>query len=107
MKLILDKVLREYRYTSLDELNAVLGLYNVQACRGKEESEGYRHRGLYYRVLTDDGRPTGHHFRAGAFDNHPGIGYLELRFAANRQEELEHRRRLTGSIDYSLLGGRD
>lgn len=104
MKLILDKVLPEYRYTSLDELNAVLGLYNVQACRGKEDSEGYRQRGLYYRVLTDDGRPTGHYFRAGAFGTHPGIGYLELRFAASRQEELEHRRRLTGIIDYALLG---
>ena len=104
MKLILDKVLPEYRYTSLEELNALLGLYNVQACRGREDSEGFSNRGLYYRVLDDDGRPTGHYFRAGAFDNHPGIGYLETRFAAGQVEKLEHRRRLTGIIDYTLLG---
>ena len=104
VKLVLDKVLPEYRYTSLDELNAVLGLYNVQACRGREDSEGHRNRGLYYRVLGDDGVPTGHYFRAGAFDNHPGIGYLETRFATNQCEQLEHRRRLTGIINYALLG---
>ena len=104
MKLILDRVLPEYRYTSLDELNAVLGLYNVQACRGKEDPEGSHQRGLYYRVLGDDGRPTSHYFRAGAFGTHPGVGYLEGRFAVNRIEETEHRRRLTGIIDYSLVG---
>lgn len=104
MKLILDSVLPEYRYTSLDELNAVLGLYNVRACRGKEDTEGFRHRGLYYQVLGDDGLPTGHYFRAGAFDNHPGIGYLETRFAENQSEQQEHRRRLTGAIDYALVG---
>lgn len=104
MKVILDKVLPEYRYTSLEELNALLRLYNVEACRGRADSEGHLNRGLYYRVLSDDGQPTGHYFRAGAFDNHPGIGYLESRFAANQREELEHRRRLTGLIDYALIG---
>ena len=39
---VLDYVLSNYKYTSLAELNAVLGLYNLMADRGKEDGVIYK-----------------------------------------------------------------
>src|SRR3546814_223050 len=61
---VLETVLKKYKYASLAELNAVLGLYNVSAERGSEDSRTYKRRGLLYRVLDEKGKPIGEIGRA-------------------------------------------
>ena len=52
---VLDKVLTEYKYASLPELNAVLGLYDVTADWGGENSRVFKNNGLVSRVLDNEG----------------------------------------------------
>src|SRR5690606_23129346 len=56
---VLNAVLSSYKYTSLPELNAVLGLYNVMADHGSEKSKIFKGGGLVYRILDGQGKPTG------------------------------------------------
>jgi hypothetical protein len=57
---VLSKVLKQYRYTSLTGLNAILGLYNIKADRGSEDSRIYKNYGLVYRILDETGRLSGY-----------------------------------------------
>ena len=43
---VLETVIPQYRYTNLDELNAVLRLYNIKADRGREGTKQYQDGGL-------------------------------------------------------------
>lgn len=101
IKLVLETIVPGYKYTNLEELNAVLGLFNVRA---RETSAGYERRGLlYYPVLPNgkDGRTV---FKASSFPSQPTLPRLEERFAENLALREENRRRLTGTIDYALAG---
>lgn len=106
MKLVLETIIPEYRYTSLDELNAVLGLFNVKASRGKEGSMTYQHRGIVYYPLREDGRVGDICIRASAFPSRPTLDELEKRFAENLGIREGYSRRITSSIDYALAGSR-
>ena len=50
---VVQHVTEKFKYTSLEELNAVLRLYNVEAYRGKEDSRLFQRHGLLYRVLDE------------------------------------------------------
>ncbi|WP_242917338.1 relaxase/mobilization nuclease domain-containing protein [Pontibacter liquoris] len=100
--LVLEAVLPHYYYTSLAELNAVLGLYGVQADRGSEDSRMYRHRGLTYRVLDEAGRQLGVPLKASAFYSKPTLAYLEARFHQNESARLPHRARLKNKLALAL-----
>jgi hypothetical protein len=104
IKLVLDTIVPNYKYTNLDELNAVLGLFNVKASRGKEHSMTYAHRGLIYYPLLPDGREGPAYFKASSFPSQPTLDRLEQRFAENLSAREEHRRRLISTIDYALAG---
>lgn len=101
---VLDKVVGQYQYTSLEELNAVLRLYNAEAYRGKEESKLYQFRGLIYRVLNERGKPTGSQIKASLFDSKPTLARLEKQFQVNladtrRQEYAQH---IQAAVDWAL-----
>lgn len=104
LKIALETIVPAYRYTNLDELNAVLGLFNVKASRGKEQSVTFKKRGLLYYPLLADGREGPAYFKASAFPSKPTLGFLETRFAENVNLREQHRRRLTSTIDYVLAG---
>ena len=104
IKLVLETIVPAYRYTDLNELNAVLGLFNVKASRGRESSLTYANRGLIYYPLLADGREGPAHFKASAFPSQPTLNRLEERFTENLSAREEHRRRLTSTIDYTLAG---
>jgi hypothetical protein len=101
---VLDKVLPHYKYTSLDELNAVLRLYNVEAYRGKEDSYLHQHRGLIYRVLDEDGRRTGTYIKASLFNSRPTLDRLEKKFELNLAEvqRQQHRQRVTANLEWNM-----
>src|SRR5665213_912496 len=52
---VLNKILKEYKFTSLPELNAVLQQYNIAADRGSSNSRIYQNHGLTYRILDANG----------------------------------------------------
>ena len=99
---VLDHVLNTFAYTSLDELNAILSLYRVRADRGREESLMYRSRGLYYRVLDDNGRKIGAPIKASAFDQDWKLDYLQQRFVANQSLQHEQLQRVRTMIDWTF-----
>jgi len=81
---VLHHVLEKYAYTSVDRLNAVLSLYNVMADKGSSQSRLYQNKGLYYRMLNDEGKRVGAPIKASAFESRPTLDYLERRFAENQ-----------------------
>jgi hypothetical protein len=100
---ILGVVIPQYRYASLPELNAVLGLYNVTADRGSEASFMHRHEGLLFRVLDENGNKTGTPIKASLFYMKPTLKNLQEKFLENEKLKQPHARRLRTAIDYVLL----
>ncbi|HEY4061132.1 MAG TPA: relaxase/mobilization nuclease domain-containing protein [Puia sp.] len=103
MTRILEAVVPVYRYSSLGELNAVLRLYNLQASRGKEESQTYKKRGLIYLPLKENGQPEGPYLKASCFRSRPTLKKLEQLFIVNQSLREPHRSRLTAAIDWILF----
>ena len=96
---VLDAVLDKYRYTSLAELNAVLGIYNIRADQGAEGSRVKRHGGLLYRVISDKGEPMGVPIKASLFHSRPTLSRLEVKFAKNKITAGPHKSRVKNVID--------
>lgn len=101
---VLDFVLKNYHYTSLPELNAVLQQYNVLADCGSENSRIRRNRGLVYRALDGQGNKAGVPVKASHFPGKPTISFLETRFTANQVARQPHKQRVKGAIDRVLSG---
>lgn len=96
---VLNAVTEKYKYGTLAELNAVLGLYNVQASRGVETSRCYRHRGLVYQILDHQGRPIGIPIKSSSLPHKPTLDYLEDRFEQNKSAKKQHIKSLRNAID--------
>ena len=100
---VLNKVLKEYKFTSLPELNAILKLYNIIADRGSKESRIYQNHGLTYNIIGPDGNKIGVPIKASDFYNKPTLKSLESMFAANDQLRQPHKARVKNAIDWALL----
>jgi hypothetical protein len=96
---VLESVLDKYRYTSLAELNAVLGIYNVRADQGAEGSRVSRHGGLLYRIISDKGESLGVPIKASLFQSRPTLSRLEVKFAKNKITSAPHKARVKNTID--------
>jgi hypothetical protein len=70
---VLAKVLDSYKYASLNELNALLKLYNIIAERGSESCRMYKGKGLMYRALDDNGIKIGAPIKASQFYMQPTL----------------------------------
>ncbi|WP_433836147.1 relaxase/mobilization nuclease domain-containing protein [Flavobacterium anhuiense] len=84
---VLNKVLFDYKYSSLPELNAVLNLYNVHADRGSEESRVFKNNGLLYKILDKDLKPVGVPIKASEFYSRPTLKFLEEKFRVNEAKK--------------------
>lgn len=100
---ILDAVLKDYKYTSLPELNAILKQYNVMADRGSENSRIFQNRGLVYRILDEHGNKVGVPIKASDFYSKPTLGYLEGKFAPNESARQSYKARIKNTIDVTFL----
>jgi hypothetical protein len=100
---VLKLVLHSYRYTSLEELNAILKLYNVCADRGKQGSFLYGVRGLLYRVLDEGGNKIGVPIKASLIEGKPILSLLEKKFAENESFREQNKNRVKRMIDWCLL----
>ena len=100
---VLDNVLSVYKYESLYELNAVLGLYNVRADRGEENSRIFKTNGLLYRTLDENGKPIGVPLKASEFYNKPTLKFLQNKFQENNKTVYQ-KKRIANAVDLILLG---
>jgi hypothetical protein len=84
---VLNKVLFDYKYSSLPELNAVLNLYNVHADRGSEDSRVFKNNGLIYKILDQNSKPIGVPIKASEFYSRPTLKFLEEKFRINEAKK--------------------
>lgn len=102
---VLSFVLKEYKFASLPELNAVLGLYNVVADPGAVDSRVRRQEGLVFRVLDANGNKVGTPVKASLFAGKPVLKNLRAKFQWNKVKPVEGQRHLRTVIDLALSGG--
>jgi hypothetical protein len=100
---VLSKVIKEYSYSSLEGLNAILGLYNIKADRGSEDSRIYKNNGLVYRILDDKSQPVGVPIKASSFFEKPTLKYLEARFGINQKDSGKFKAGVKNAIDLNLM----
>jgi len=98
----LDYVLRQYQFTSLPELNAILKSYNVYADRCRENSRTYKNGGLVYRVLDRDGKKIGVPIKASSIYSKPTLTNLQTHFTKNEEKRKPHRQAVKEKIDQSF-----
>jgi len=99
---VLEHLLPQYRYRSLPELNALLGLYNLRADRGDPGTRVYQHRGLLYHVLDEDGKKVSVPLKASAFHFKPGLDYLEKKFEENKTIDPSEKQVVKKAVDAAI-----
>ncbi len=82
---VVTAVLRDYKFSSLAEYNAVLRDFNIVADRGVEGSVMFEKRGLVYSILDAGGNRIGIPFKASAFAGKPTLAKVEAKFALNTE----------------------
>jgi hypothetical protein len=102
---VLDHVLSHYRFSSLAELNAVLGLYRINADGGKEGSRIHQRGGLVYRVLDTEGKKIGMPVKASSIYNKPTLRYLVEKFLKNEELKTAHKKESIARIRWVLMKG--
>jgi ribosomal protein S8 len=99
---VLLEVLSNYKFSSLPELNAILGLYNVNAYRGEKDSRIYKTGGLTYRVMNADGIPVGPLLKASSFYGKPTLAFLEKKFIENLPLKTPYSKRIKVAIEFAF-----
>lgn len=99
---VLEFVTKEFKYTSLREFNAILQLYNLEAYRGKENSQLYKNNGLLYRVLDQHGKYIGVPLKASFFDCKPTLHNLEKQFELHLSVKKEYQNYVNLIIRWEL-----
>ncbi|WP_119789402.1 relaxase/mobilization nuclease domain-containing protein [Flavobacterium anhuiense] len=103
---VLNKVLFDFKYSSLPELNAVLNLYNVHADRGSEESRIFKNNGLLYKILDQNSKPIGVPIKASEFYSKPTLKFLEEKFRVNETKKQCCKSHLRNSLRQALFDER-
>ncbi len=101
--IVLDSVLKDYKFTSLPELNAVLKQYNVMADRGSEDSRIFKNRGLVYRIIDAQGNKVGVPIKASDFYSKPTLAIVEGKFIPNETARMPNKARIKNAIDLAFL----
>ncbi|MBD0725373.1 relaxase [Flavobacterium sp. L1I52] len=100
---VLNKVLNEYKYSSLPELNAILNMYNVHADRGTEDSRVFKNKGLLYKILDKNSKPIGVPIKASDFYNKPTLKFLEEKFKTNDINKQSQKSQLKNAINLAFF----
>jgi hypothetical protein len=103
---VLNKVVAEYQFASLPELNAVLGLYNIVADTGGESSRVAAHEGLLFRVLNEHGEKIGTPIKSSLLYSKPTLKNLKIKFAEKVAKKEPLKPRLKNAIDLALLNNK-
>jgi hypothetical protein len=101
---VLSHVLKEYKFGSLPELNAILNQYNVSADRGAPDSRIYANRGLMYKVLDENGAAIGVPLKASSFYFKPTLSNLGKKFEQGKELRKPQLPSIKTRIDWALMG---
>jgi hypothetical protein len=101
---VLNTVVDHYKYTSLDELNAILKQYNVEANPGLPKSHLRKVGGLLYHALDEDGDRVGVPIKASHFLLKPTLSRLEEKFEQNMALRETDGQRIDTAIQWTLAG---
>lgn len=99
---VLDKVLDQYKYASLQEFNALLQTQGVKADRGTEESRIYKNRGLMYVLIDRTGKAITKPIKASVFHSKPTLDLLEKKFEENKVTNPKALQSIKHSIDWAF-----
>ncbi len=99
---VLDHVINKYKYTSFNELNAVLKLYNVKADRGVEGGRIHNNKGLTYVVIDKDGKALTKPIKASALYNKPTLAFIEKKCEHNKPLRESYKQKLKTAIEWSF-----
>src|SRR5258706_3454786 len=92
-------VTRNYKYTSVPELNAVLRQFNVTADLGKEGSQMNLKKGMLYSLINENGKRVGVPIKASSIYGKPTLVYLEKQFKLNGRLRQPYKNRLAECVD--------
>ncbi|GAB3028195.1 conjugal transfer protein MobB [Niabella terrae] len=98
----LDQVLDHYRYSNLEELNAVLKRFNVLASRGRENSRMYQYRGLVYFITNEKGERRTLPVKASKLKAKPTLNYIEEKIRQYQQFRAGDRLQLQATLQWTL-----
>ncbi len=101
---VLDRIIPLYNYTSLEELNAVLGLYNVKAILVHDERRIRQHQGIVYAPLDKNGIKEHAYLTARVLRQKATLKVLEARFEANKPGREAIRAQVTTAVDWAMAG---
>jgi len=96
---IVREVTANYKFTSLEELNAILRQYNVTAYRGAVGSRQYVNRGLTYSMVDRDGYKIGIPIKASSIYTSPTLNNLEKKFERNKLKKIPYKKYVQGKLD--------
>jgi len=96
---VVNAVVRDYRFTSLAEFNAVLRQFNVVADRGGEQTVMREKGGLLYSLIDQKGEQVGIPIKASAIYNKPTLANLQKEFERNAAKRQEYREPLKKAIE--------
>lgn len=100
---VISSVIKNYLFSSLPELNAVLRKYGVQADPGTETSRVYKHRGLNFRMLDANGKPVGVPIKASSIPGKPTLDRLEKLFDENKLKKDPFKTVIKNAVEDALL----
>lgn len=100
---VVTAVTRDYKYTSLAELNAILKSFNVIALRGAEHTAMFEKKGLMFSLTDTKGNAIGVPIKASSFYSKPTLRNLEKRFEQNIEKRKPFREPLKATIE-TILG---
>lgn len=99
---IINEVTRNYKFTSIPELNAVLCSFNVLADRGSLKSTMFKNNGLLYWALDMIGQKQGVPIKASGLPNKPTLKTLDKRFKLNSYLRKPFRELCQKKIDQAI-----
>jgi hypothetical protein len=103
---IVQEVVARYKFTSLNELNAVLRQYNVVADRGSINSRMYQNGGLVYCIIDKNGYKTGVPIKASSIYTKPTLTTLQKKFEKNQVTRLTYQKIVQAKV-FDILSKSD
>ncbi|AGA80307.1 relaxase/mobilization nuclease domain-containing protein [Echinicola vietnamensis] len=97
-----QEVLYNYRFTSLGQMNAILGHFNVTAYRGEPGSRMHEKKGLVYSIVDQQGNRVGVPIKASELYEKPTLSRLEKTFERNSRRTVEFRAPLKETVSKAL-----
>ena len=97
-----QEVTGSYKYTSLEELNAILAHFGMTAWPGTPGSALHTNRGLVYSRIDDSGNKIGAPIKSSDLATRPTLDWLEKRFEINKVRKLAVRDRATQKLTAAL-----